>query len=207
MKLEHIITTGLSVRDLGGSGRKEIIVTATVGTPALVSEVHAYIDGLLNGTEVPTPAVDGVGDNVEDPVPDTPPRARRSRAKPVPEPESESEPVPEPESEPESESESEPESESESESEPESEATPSRRRRGRGKPKDTDGDDKPKGPTKQDVAKAASLGAEELGADVMGDIISEYSESGMVDDIPTEKRQAFIDEVNHEVSLPSVEED
>lgn len=197
MKLEHIITTGLSVRDLGGSGRKEIIVTATVGTPALVSEVHAYIDGLLNGTEVPTPAVDGVGDNVEDPVPDTPPRARRSRAKPVPEPESESEPVPEPESEP----------ESESESEPESEVTPSRRRRGRGKPKDTDGDDKPKGPTKQDVAKAASHGAEELGADVMGDIIVEYASTGKIDNIPADKRQAFIDEVNHEVSLPPVEED
>ncbi len=73
-------------------------------------------------------------------------------------------------------------------------AKPKRRRRSKAKAEE------PAGPTKEDVAKAASDAAETLGSAIAGDIIADYSDTGMLDDIPEDKREAFIKEVEFELS-------
>ena len=66
---------------------------------------------------------------------------------------------------------------------------------------------KTSGPSKEDVAKAASAGAEELSAEAMGEIIAEYSDSHKIDDIPEERRKEFIDAVEHELSVDDEEDE
>lgn len=135
------------------------------------------------------------------------PRGRRRRkdvgGKPSDEVEKEPE-AEEPEEEPEPEkprrrrrkkAEEAPAEEPEAEEEPEEEAPkPRRRRRKKAEAEE------PEGPTKEDVAKAASMAASELGAETAAEIILDYSTSHKLDDIPAEKRQAFIDDVNNELS-------
>lgn len=76
----------------------------------------------------------------------------------------------------------------------EEEEAPKPRRRRRKKTEE------PTGPTQEDVAKAASAAAQELGSEVLVEIIMDYSPSGKLDDIPDEKRQEFIDDINNELS-------
>ena len=81
------------------------------------------------------------------------------------------------------------------EPEPEAEEKPAgRRRRGGGAEPE-----KPKGPSQDDVAKAASNAAQNLGPKVTAEIISEFSESGKLDGIPAEKRQKFINTIRYEL--------
>ncbi len=88
-----------------------------------------------------------------------------------------------------------PAEEPEAEEEPEEEAPkPRRRRRKKAEAEE------PEGPTKEDVAKAASMAASELGAETAAEIILDYAPTGKLDDIPAEKRQEFIDDVNNELS-------
>jgi len=88
--------------------------------------------------------------------------------------------------------------------EPEAEAEEKpagRRRRGNGASEP----EKPKGPTADDVAKAASNAAQNLGPKVTAEIIGEFSDSGKLDGIPADKRQKFINTIRYE--LGEIEED
>ena len=75
----------------------------------------------------------------------------------------------------------------------ETEEKPKRRRRKKAEePEDT-------GPTQEDVAKASSALAEAHGNKFAGEIIAYYSDTGKLADIPADKRQAFLDEVDNEL--------
>ncbi len=58
----------------------------------------------------------------------------------------------------------------------------------------------PEGPTAEEVAKVAADAAEELGDKIVKEIVADYSESGKIADIPAEKRQDFINEINYNLS-------
>ena len=81
---------------------------------------------------------------------------------------------------------------------------PTRRRRGKNEEKPTrrrrGKKTEPSGPTKEDVALAASKAAEELGTKLAAEIIGDYSDTGKIDDIPEDKREEFIKEVELELS-------
>ena len=81
----------------------------------------------------------------------------------------------------------------EPEDEPEEEEEQPKRRRRKSAAKDDDA------PSEDDVAKACTLGSEELGTKFMKKIIMEFSEDGTLASIPADKRQDFIDEINNEI--------
>ena len=87
--------------------------------------------------------------------------------------------------------------------EPEKEDKPSRQRRGT-KDKDEEKSEgngrrrrRSSGPTKADVAKVASEAAEKLGTKLTAEIVADYAESGKIEDVPEDKREAFIKELNY----------
>lgn len=88
----------------------------------------------------------------------------------------------------------------EAEPEAESEEKPKTRRRAAAK-KEPEFD----GPSKEDVAKAASEGVLALGEEIMTEIICEHSDTGKIDDIIPESRKPFIDAVNFELDAPAPE--
>ena len=92
--------------------------------------------------------------------------------------------------------------EASAEAEPEAEPEPEKpRRRRRTAEAEPEPEAESSTPSQADVAKAASLAAKELGPKLAADIVLDYSESGRIDGIPEDKRQAFIDEVNAELQV------
>ena len=92
-----------------------------------------------------------------------------------------------------------PSDEAEAEPEAEPEKKPTRRRAAAKKEPEFDG------PSKEDVAKMASEGVLVLEEEIMTEIICEHSDTGKLDDIVPESRQAFIDAVNFELDAPEGE--
>lgn len=179
-------------------GRKFILVGAYMpGNIELDPDDMAVLMDVLNEA---ASRFDGAAP-ADEPEPEEEKPAGRRRRSAEPEEKAE-EPEPEPASprrrraakdEPEEKTEEAPRRRRRAAEEPEEKAEGRRRRRS-AEPEE------PKGPTADDVAKAASEAAQKLGPKITAEIIGEFSDSGKLDGIPADKRQAFIDEINFELN-------
>lgn len=175
---------GLSVESTN-DGRKKVTVSAFMpGNIELDPDDVAMLSDVLAEA---ASRFEGGAETVEQPEPEPEPASPRRRRGAAAAEEPEAEPVKE---------EAAPRrrrgaAKEEPEAEPEKPA--GRRRRGGGEA------EAPKGPTQDDVAKAASNAAQSLGPKVTAEIIGEFSESGKLDAIPAVKRQKFINTIRYEM--------